>query len=208
MENARRPRTRVRNGYALRTMAWMPTRVLRKTRMFALIAFVALGFVIATTTTREKGWHFGNGWFISVANATLQAGHHQARLLEYEPKPPGPYTKGAWNPDYAFAWRPFHARGMYGGPAAGAAPIIDWQFVVLPLWPFALLSLAACMYSHGRLTMLRDVRSSACHNCGYPSPTRSSCTGPCPECGTTRIQARDLSEADEQVLQSRVPVVH
>lgn len=171
-------------------MARIATRTLRMTRVVSACALLVLGFIIATTTTREKGWHFGEGWFISVANASLQAGFNRPRLMDYTPKPPGPYTQAAWNSDYAFAWRPFHARDIFLGPSA--APVVNWQFVVVPLWPFAAASLVIMAYAHGRLSMLRDIRSQTCVQCGYDMHSVPTLEGRriCPECGGTACSLR------------------
>ncbi len=168
-------------------MARIATRTLRTTRMLAALFTLIVGFVIATTATSEKGWHFGDGWFVSFANATLQVGLHRGRLLDYDAKPPGPYTRSAYNTDFALAWRPFHARGLYSATGVATAPMFDWQFIVVPLWPLAAFSLALTAYAHGRLTMLRDIRSHACVQCGYDLAHVPKLHGSrvCPECGGT-----------------------
>ena len=171
-------------------MARIATCSLRRMRTVSACAALALGFVIATTTTREKGWHFGEGWFASIANASLQVGFNRTRLLDYTPKPPGPYTQTAWNTDYAVAWRPFHARDVYLGVPPG--PMVNSQFVVVPLWPFGVVAIAAFAYSHGRLSMLRDVRSNACVQCGYDLQQVPTQGGKqiCPECGGSAYSLR------------------
>lgn len=188
-------------------MARIATRTLRRMRTFSACAALALGFVIATTTTREKGWHFGEGWFISIANASLQGGFSRSRLMDYDPIPPGPYTRSAWNTDYVTAWRPFHARDVYTGTPAG--PIINSQFVVMPLWPLATLAIVALAYAHGRLSMLRDIRSGACVQCGYDLrevPARGG-RRICPECGgmacMTAVIETGLPEANADPPVSR-----
>jgi hypothetical protein len=164
-------------------MARIATHSLRRMRSAAALALLTLGLAIATTTTREKGWHVGEGWFICVANACVQVGQHRSRLMDFDPIPPGPYTKAAWNPDYAFAWRPFHSRSHRINP--GPTPTINWQLLVIPLWPFAAVSLAFLAYTHGRLAMLRDLRSRTCPHCGYDLTHTSTNADQriCPECG-------------------------
>jgi hypothetical protein len=163
-------------------MAWMHRpQMLRRVRTISLIAAGSALLLTVLSRNREAGINAGKV-FIAVDNGCLHAGVRDARSIDSwrADREPTVYAARAWNAEWALAWRPFHAVET------------DWRTstahshaAVVPLWPMLLAGVWMGAFAHGRLTMLRDSRSSSCRSCGYELAhvRREGTTVRCPECG-------------------------
>jgi hypothetical protein len=153
---------------------------LRIARIAGTLIFVLAVGSFTIASGHEVGLHFGGSRFVSVANATLQAGRNENRLTNNGTElARGFYFQPAWNPDWATAWRPFHARGMpWGGGTR-------WHMLVVPLWPLMPIGAAIAAYAHGVLMGMRRAKTTECQVCGYDLRKTPVVDGrrKCPECG-------------------------
>ena len=156
-------------------------RRIRLVRAIGAAGAVVLGVLLFTTTWREVGVRTAGGWFVCVGSGCVQAGHNPPRFQSIPAeRRGGVYRTDSWHSDWTYAWRPFHVNTGRD------------NFVVAPLWQWAIVSAGVAVWATGFLSGVRRARSGACLCCGYDLSLVPEKDGVrrCPECGTTPMDVR------------------
>lgn len=181
------PTIRIADDRTMPAFLRTPGRI-RRMRLVAIVFAVMSATVVFATTSREFGYigppniaykSASAGWYVAIGDGCLKIGIIDPQVRN-RLGIPGLYCQSSWRNEWVTAWRPFHVDNS-GNMGYGIA-----KFLVIPLWPMVLVTIALAAWAQGALSALSILRSRSCRVCGYDLSGCKDSTTPCPECGHAR----------------------